>query len=109
MFVALAAFLWQASCTIGLTALARAEVAAPADSGCHDSAPATPYAPSSGQKCCNGEHSPDALIAAAPVTPAPFAAVELADGPFDPGIPLHYAVEIVTPSYGPPLLHALRI
>lgn len=109
VFAALAALLWQASCTLGLTALAKAEVAAPAGSGCHDSAPATPNVPSSGQKCCNGEHSPDALLNPASTAPAPLPALELAYGPLDSSILLRHAAEIVPPAAGPPLRFTLRI
>ena len=106
---AMAALLLQASCTAGLAPLATAEAAQPADSGCHDSTPATPEAPASGQKCCSGDHSPVALLTPSPVAAAPLAAAEPVHDLFDRNFLSRPTAEIVTSSSGPPRLLALRI
>jgi hypothetical protein len=101
MFAAMAALLLHASCTIGVTPLV-----APTDSGCHESAPSSPNPE---QKCCDGDHSPDALLSAS-VAMAPLpAAMELADSPCITNVLQHHPAEIVSPSPGPPLLISLRI
>lgn len=109
VFAAMAALLLQVSCTIGLTPSATAELTQPADSGCHHSVPATPDAPNSGQKCCNGEHSPEALLPASPVAATPLATAEPVHGLFDSDVSSRHEAEIATPSTGPPWLLALRI
>jgi len=106
---AMAALLLQVSCTIGLPPLVKAEAPPPAHSGCHDSAPATPETPAPGQKCCNGEHSPLALMTAPPVPATPFAITEAIYELIGLSFASHDTAEIVTPSSGPPRLLALRI
>jgi hypothetical protein len=71
-FVALAALVLQAACTISPVAYASVPQDVPGGSGCHESMPATPQVPTSGHICCSGDHSPDALLSAA-VTPVPAA------------------------------------
>ena len=79
-------------------------------SGCHGSAPATPDAPSSGQKCCNGNHSPEALLAAAPAVSVPLVSAKFVSNTIFGSCALsRHATEIVTPSSGPPGLLVLRI
>lgn len=110
IFAAMAALLLQASCTIGLTAMVTAESVIASHSGCHDSAPSTPDAPNPGQKCCNGKHSPEALLAATTVAPLPLASakfvssVHFVASAFSP-----HATEIATPPSGPPGLFVIRI
>jgi hypothetical protein len=107
---AMAALLLQASCTIGLTAMATAESAIATHSGCHDSAPSTPDAPNSGQKCCNGKHSPEALLAATTVAPLPLASTKFVSSVNSVASPfLPHATEIAIPPSGPPGPLALRI
>lgn len=76
-FAAVVALLLQISCTVAPPAFANAGIGTHGDSGCHESAPATPNAPDSGHICCGGDHSPDALLSTI-VTPAP-----LVDGGFE--------------------------
>jgi hypothetical protein len=101
MFVAMAALLLHASCTIGVTLLA-----APTGSGCHESAPSSPNPE---QWCCDGDHSPEALLSATVALAPPPAAMELADSPFITNVLEYHTAEIVSPSPGPPLLISLRI
>ena len=108
-FVAVAALLLQASCTNGLTSMTNVEAAFTSDTGCHDSAPATPSTPNSGHICCHGEHAPEALLNTA-VTPAPLAAAGLVrNSLFESSDRLRHAVEIAPPVSGPPGPLALRI
>jgi len=110
IFAAMAALLLQASCTIGLTTMAASESVIATHSGCHDSAPSTPDAPNSGQKCCNGKHSPEALLAATTVAPLPFVSAKIVSSmhfvasSFSP-----HATEIAIPPSGPPGPLVLRI
>jgi hypothetical protein len=108
--VAMATLLLQASCTIGLAPIATAETASSPHSGCHDSAPATPDAPSSGQKCCNGKHSAEALLAAAPAVSMPLVSAKfVSSDSFGSSVLSRRTNEIVTPPSGPPGLLVLRI
>ena len=111
VFMAIAALLLQTSCTIGLAPMATAEMAASSThSGCHDSTPAAPGVPGSGQKCCNGEHSAEALLSASPTEPMPLASAKfVSSDSFRPSALLRHATEIVTPSSGPPGPFVLRI
>src|SRR5579871_1601484 len=110
IFAAMMALLLQASCTIGLTAMATAESVAPTHSGCHDSAPSTPDAPNSGKKCCNGKHSPEALLAATTVAPLPLVSAKVVSSMhFVAGTFVPHATEIATPPFGPPGPLVLRI
>lgn len=68
-FAAVLALLLQISCMSGVTAVTTAQPGTQSDSGCHEHAPA-PKAPDSNHICCNGDHSPDALLSAF-VMPAP--------------------------------------
>jgi hypothetical protein len=109
VFVAVAALLFQASCTIALTSLANVEAASNAGAGCHDSAPATPRTPGPGHICCSGEHAPEALLSAA-ITPAPLTAVGLVRNPFlAAGVRTNLAADVASSTLGPPRLLALRI
>jgi hypothetical protein len=107
VFVAVAALLLQASCTIGLTPLAAAALTAPADSGCHDSAPASP---SPEQKCCGGEHSPEALLSATQAVPPPaIVATEAAQHSFQAASAFHGVAVAPVSTSSPPELFPLRI
>ena len=101
MFAAVAALLLHASCTIGI-----AQVAAPVHSGCHESAPAPP---SPEQMCCDGDHSPEALLSATAAVAPPPAAIHFACTPFVTDVQVRHTPEIMSPSPGPPLLISLRI
>jgi hypothetical protein len=101
MFVAIAALLWHASCTIDI-----APLAASADSGCHESAPASPNPE---QKCCDGDHSPEALLSVAVALAPPPITMDHAYGPSITNVMGSHTAEIVSPSPGPPLLISLRI
>jgi hypothetical protein len=103
MFVAMAALLLHASCTIGATPLA-----APTDSGCHESTP-SPNPPNPEQKCCDGDHSPEALLSATIALAPPVANMELAYRPSITNVFERQMAEILSPSPGPPLLISLRI
>jgi hypothetical protein len=110
VFAAMAALLLQASCTVGLAPMATAETASSTHSGCHDSAPATPGVPSSGQKCCNGEHSAEALLAAPPTEPMPLVSAQfISSTVFGSSALSRRTNGIVTPPSGPPGLLVLRI
>ena len=109
VFAATAALLLQASCTIGLTSLASAELIPMDDAGCHHSLPAQPDAPNSGQMCCNGQHSPEALLTAVPIAPAPLATTELVHGLLDTSLRSTHAAEIAITSSDPPHPLVLRI
>ena len=110
VFAAMAALLLQAACTVGLAPMATAETASSPHSGCHGSTPVAPGVPSSGQKCCNGEHSAEALLAAPPTEPMPLVSTEFVSSVFfgSSALSLH-ATEIVAPSSAPPGLLVLRI
>jgi hypothetical protein len=108
-FAAIVVLLAQAACMIGLPSVATAQIGAPVESGCHESAPSAPDSPKSEHICCSGEHSPDALLSA-PETPVPL------------GIAEHFSVrafvlssfvpssaDISASFSGPPGLLALRI
>jgi hypothetical protein len=109
VFVAVAALLFQASCTIALSSITNEEAASNADAGCHDSAPATPRTPGSGHICCSGEHSPEALLSAA-ITPAPLTAVGLVRNLFfAASVRPNLAADVASSASGPPRLLTLRI
>ena len=101
MLAAVVALLLHASCTIGI-----GPPAAPSDAGCHESGPASPNPE---QKCCDGDHSPEALLSATVAVAAPPAAMEIAGDPLIANVPQHPAAEVISPAPGPPLLLALRI
>ena len=63
-FAAVAALLLQISCTVAPPAFANTQIGTHDGSACHESAPSTPTAPDSSHLCCNGDHSPDALLSA---------------------------------------------
>lgn len=109
-FVAMAALLLHTSCTIGLTSLS-SPASALTHSGCHEpAAPSTPDAPNSGQKCCNGDHSPEALLTVGLAASTPFVSTEFVSGAlFDKRVMQRHISEIATPSSGPPSPLALRI
>lgn len=109
VFVAMAALLLQASCTIGLSSLATVEETGMDDSGCHHSLPAQPDAPNSEHVCCNGQHSSEALVTAVRTAPAPLATTELVHGFVDTSLRSTFATAIATPSSGPPGPFVLRI
>ncbi|HZI56479.1 MAG TPA: hypothetical protein VFF39_06870 [Verrucomicrobiae bacterium] len=109
VFVAVAALLLQASCTIAPAPIANADVASNIDAGCHDSTPATPRAPDPGHICCSGEHSPEALLSSA-VTPAPLTAVGLVRNLFfAASVRPNLASNAAPSTPGPPRLLTLRI
>jgi hypothetical protein len=110
VFAAMAALLLQASCMVGLAPMATAETDSSLHSGCHDSTPATPGIPSSGQRCCNGEHSAEALLTAAPAVFMPFVSAKFVSSDFfGSSVLSRRANEIVNPPSGPPGLLVLRI
>jgi hypothetical protein len=109
-FVAMAALLLHTSCTIGLTSLSSPEASTLTHSGCHEPAPSTPDAPNSGQKCCNGDHSPEALLTVGLAASTPFVSTEFVSSAlFDKRVMQPHISEIATPSPGPPSPLALRI
>jgi len=109
VFVAVAALLFQASCTVALTSIANVEPAFNPGTGCHDSAPDTPKTPDSGHICCSGEHSPEALLSAA-ITPPPLTAVGLVRNLFfTASIRTNLASNVASSASGPPRLPTLRI
>ncbi|MGZ4844882.1 MAG: hypothetical protein ACXV75_09285 [Candidatus Angelobacter sp.] len=108
-FLAMAALLLQASCTVGPPAFATVQIESPGDSGCHESAPSTPHAPNSDHICCGGDHSPDALLSAV-VTPAPPVMAEDFSIPISVLIPQATSpTDVSTPFLHPPGPLALRI
>jgi hypothetical protein len=108
-FVAMAALLLHTSCTIGLTTLASPATSALTHSGCHEPAPSTPDAPNSGQKCCNGNHSPEALLTANPAASTPFVSELIPSALVDKRTMQRHISEIATPSSGPPNSLVLRV
>jgi len=106
---AVAALLLQATCAMDFTPLTHLEAAAPATSGCHESAPATPTAPDPGHVCCGGNHSPDALLSAVNPTAIPIVLQILEIPAFDLATPDRLFAATVSPSSGPPVPFALRI
>ena len=109
VFVAVAALLLQASCTIALAPIANTEAVSNLGAGCHDSAPATPMVPDPGHICCSGELSPEALLSAA-ITPAPLTAVGLVRNLFfAASIRTSLASDAAPTTSGPPRLLTLRI
>jgi hypothetical protein len=108
-FVALAALVLQAACTIRPVTYAPVSQGVPGGSGCHESTPATPQVPSSGHICCAGDHSPDALLSAA-VTPVPAAFAGSFSSPiFRFMAPLTSVADASTPDSPPPGFLVLRI
>jgi hypothetical protein len=109
-FVAMAVLFLHTSCIIGLTLFADQEANASPHSACHEPEPATPDAPNSGQKCCNGVHSPEALLTTGPTELAPFISTELSSSSlFGTGRAARLISDIATTAYGPPLPSVLRI
>jgi hypothetical protein len=109
VFAAMAALLLHASCTISLSQLGIAEAIPMDDAGCHHSLPVQPDAPNSGQMCCNGQHSLEALLTTVPIAPAPLATTELVHGLLDTSLRSTHAAEIAIPSSDPPGPLVLRI
>jgi hypothetical protein len=68
---AVAALLLQPACAAGFTEGTHLHAAAPAESGCHETEPATPSTPAPVHVCCGGDHSPDALLTTAYLTALP--------------------------------------
>jgi hypothetical protein len=108
VFAAMAALLFQVSCSIGLPLSAAIETAAPADLGCHDSIPAAPKAPHPDHRCCVAEHSYEALLAAASTPMPPVIAEVLLNPAFDSGSLSRNPAEIAISS-APPVPFTLRI
>lgn len=106
---AVAALLLQATCAIGFASVARLEAAAPAASGCHETAPATPTMPDPGHVCCGGDHSPDALLSAVNPTAIPMVSQILEISAFDLATPRRVFAPTASPSSGPPGQLVLRI
>jgi hypothetical protein len=109
VFAAIAALLFQVSCSIGLPLPAAIETAALAGPGCHDSMPAAPKAPQPDHRCCAAEHSYEALLTPT-TTPMPPAVVEVLLNPaFDVASIPGNSAEIAILSSAPPVPFALRI
>ena len=107
-FAAVAALLLQISCMPDLPAIS-VQNATQSDSGCHESAPPTPPPPDSSHICCNGDHSPDALLSAV-ITPVPIASERRAVELTSPLPSLAIASVDFPASFSPPHgLLALRI
>jgi hypothetical protein len=109
VFAAIAALLFQVSCSIGLPSPAAIETAALAGPGCHDSMPAAPKAPQSDHRCCAAEHSYEALLTATTMPMPPVMAEVLLNPAFDSGSIPQNSAEIAIYSSGPPVAFALRI
>jgi len=106
---AVAVLLLQAACTMGFASGSHLEAAAPAESGCHETAPATPTAPDRGQVCCGGDHSPDVLLSAVNNAAIPMASQMLHFPTLDLPSPNRLFAATAGPSSGPPVPFALRI
>lgn len=108
--VAMAALLLQVCCPALLTAPPAETTVQTRYSGCHESAPKSPSAPSSGHKCCGADHDQDALLNVAQGAPAVLdaghagylqaSALELA---------VSRSVDLASSASGPPGLLPLRI
>lgn len=109
VLAAIAALLFQVSCSIGLPLPTAIETAALTGPGCHDSIPAAPKAPNPDHRCCVAEHSYEALLTATTMPMPPVTAEVLLNPAFDlRSIPRNSA-EIAIYSSGPPVAFALRI
>ena len=109
VFAAVAALLLQAACPMDFAGVTHLEAAAPANSGCHESAPATPSTPDPGHVCCAGNHSTDALLNAPNTTALPVVSQMLKIPAFDLTSPSRLFAATAGPSVGPPMPLALRI
>jgi hypothetical protein len=108
-FAAMVVLLAQAACMIGLPSVATAQIESPGGSDCHESAPSMPHSPNSEHFCCNGNHSPEALLSA-PETPLPLGlAAHFSIRTFVLSSFVHSSADISASFSGPPGLLALRI
>jgi len=105
---AVAALLLQPACAAGFTEITDLH-AAPAESGCHEPAPATPGTPPPVHVCCGGDHSPDALLTTAYITALPMVSQTLHSPAFEPSAPRLLIAAADSPSSSPPGTLVLRI
>jgi hypothetical protein len=106
---AVAALLLQPACTMGFTGVTHLEAAAPAESGCHEPAPATPSTPDPGHICCGGDHFPDALLTTTYLTALPMVSQTSQSPAFDLSAPRLLIAATEIPSSSPPGPFVLRI
>jgi hypothetical protein len=106
---AVAALLLQAACTMGFAEVTHLEAAAPAESGCHEPAPATPSTPDQGHICCGGAHSPYALLTAVYINALPTASQTSQSPAFALTPPRLFIAATELPSFSPPGAPVLRI
>jgi len=106
---AMATLLLQAACSMGPVSVTHLEAAGPAESGCHEPAPATPCTPDPGHICCGGDHSPDVLLTAAYVNALPMASRTSHNPAFALTAPPLFITAAELPSLSPPGTFILRI
>ena len=103
VIAAITLLLSQTACSLGRS-MAMVDGPAQIHSGCHDSAPA----PSSGEKCCEGQRLNDVLIAPASPAIVSITTIGYAIVPFRSlSNPLQMEKQVIAPSPGPPSI--LRI
>src|SRR5215831_9749431 len=81
---AVAALLLQPACAAGIAEVPHGHAAVPAESGCHEPAPATPGTPAPVHVCCGGDYSTDALLTTAYITALPMVSQTLQSPAFRP-------------------------
>ena len=108
-FTAVAALLLQAACTMGPAPVTHLHAAVPAESGCHEPAPATPGTPDSGHICCGGDHSRDALLTTAYMTALPKVSQTSQNAAFDLSATVRFIAAADNLSSSPPGPLVLRI
>ena len=106
---AVAALLLQAACTMGFAGGTHLKAAAPAESGCHEPAPAPPSTPDPGHICCGGAHSSDALLTAAYMNAVPMASQTSQSLGFALTAAKPFIAATELPSCSPPGTFVLRI
>ena len=106
---AVAALLLQPACAAGFIEVTNPHAAAPAESGCHEPAPATPGTPPPAHVCCGGDHSPDALLTTAYITALPMVSQTWQSPIFDLSAPSPLIPAADGPSSSPPGPLVLRI
>jgi hypothetical protein len=106
---AVAALLLQPACAAGFTEVTDLHATVPAESGCHEPAPATPGTPAPAHVCCGGDHSPDALLTTAYITALPMVSQTSQSPAFELSAPRLLIVVADNPSSSPPGPLVLRI
>jgi hypothetical protein len=105
---AMAALLLQSACAMDFGGVTHLVTTIPVDSGCHESAPATPNTPDPGHICCAGDHSADALLTATYINALPMVS-QTSQSPIVLTAPALFIPAPELPSLSPPGTVVLRI